>query len=252
MINIQTDLMNKLQNKEIENMKDKETINQLLAINKTNSKGEIEINPNKYNKLLQLYSAEQDKCQELRNTYFSFINEYTAFIQSNNFIDMNNSNNNSLNNSDNNINNNNINNNNINNNFNNKNNNNNYNNYNIQDILNEKSKLEENENLLLTQLNALKEEIKEHKEEIQKLMTINNKYKIELENKEKLKKDKIIIPLRNALERLIYEIKLNNKIKEILNIILSLVYYSEEQILVIYQYKEKKKNFFNLFTLDED
>ena len=163
---------------------------------------------------------------------------------------MNNSNNNSLNNSDNNINNNNINNNN--NNKNNNNNNINYNNYNIQDILNEKSKLEENENLLLTQLNALKEEIKEHKEEIQKLITINNKYKIELENKENFKKDKIIIPLRNALERLIYEIKLNNKIKEILNIILSLVYYSEEQILVIYQYKEKKKNFFNLFTLDED
>ena len=40
---------------------------------------------------------------------------------------------------------------------------------------------------MLNQLNALKEEIKEHKEEIHKLININNKYKIELENKEKLK-----------------------------------------------------------------
>ncbi len=67
-----------------------------------------------------------------------------------------------------------------------------------------------------------------------------------------MKKEEIIGPLRSALERLIGEIKLNNKVKEILTVILRLVCYTEEQIAIIYQYKEKKKNFFNLFTLDED
>ena len=109
----------------------------------------------------------------------------------------------------------------------------------IEELLKENKKLEDNENLLLTQLNELKKELKQSREIIDNLKGKNFEYCREF-----------LYPLRNALERLIFEIKLTNKIKEVLNIILSLASYTDEQIQVMYQYKEKKKNFFNMFPLE--
>ena len=109
----------------------------------------------------------------------------------------------------------------------------------IEELLKENKKLEDNENLLLTQLNELKKELKQSREIIDNLKGKNFEYCREF-----------LYPLRNALERLIYEIKLTSKVKEVLNIILSLASYTDEQIQVLYQYKEKKKNFFNMFPLE--
>ena len=109
----------------------------------------------------------------------------------------------------------------------------------IEELIKENKKLEENESLLLTQLSELKKELKQNRDIIENLKGKNFEYCREF-----------LYPLRNALERLIFEIKLTNKIKEVLNIILSLASYTDEQIQVMYQYKEKKKNFFNMFPLE--
>ena len=109
----------------------------------------------------------------------------------------------------------------------------------IEELVKENKKLEENESLLLTQLSELKKELKQSREIIDNLKGKNFEYCREF-----------LYPLRNALERLIYEIKLTSKVKEVLNIILSLASYTDEQIQVMYQYKEKKKNFFNMFPLE--
>ena len=86
-------------------------------------------------------------------------------------------------------------------------------------MLKENKKLEDNENLLLTQLNELKKELKQSREIIDNLKGKNFEYCREF-----------LYPLRNALERLIYEIKLTSKVKEVLNIILSLASYTDEHI----------------------
>ena len=109
----------------------------------------------------------------------------------------------------------------------------------IEELIKENKKLEENESLLLTQLSELKKELKQSRDIIENLKGKNFEYCREF-----------LYPLRNALERLIFEIKLTSKVKEVLNIILSLASYTDEQIQVLYQYKEKKKNFFNMFPLE--
>ena len=56
--------------------------------------------------------------------------------------------------------------------------------------------------------------------------------------------------LRNSIERLITEIKITPKIKEILLVLLRVSSYTEEQIDVIFKNKKKKKNIINLFQLE--
>ena len=117
----------------------------------------------------------------------------------------------------------------------------------MNEILLEKKNLEEQEELLMTQLNAVKAELKETREQVKQLIIENTHLKEELSDTNTLKKDDIIGTLRNALERLIYEIQLTNKVKEFLTVILRVVGYSDDQISTIYQAKEKKKGFFNMF-----
>ena len=291
---IQNDLITKLKAKEEECKKHMDLINNFFKDNKNkiNNKfdldNEIKVSVEKYQQLLNLYSAEQDKNYEIENSYINLLNQFGDYIKDgkkinvdykldNNDSEMNDINNNKLNNN-NNINNDDI-------SFENYkknktynflkvhekedfigmlNNNNNTkkidteinseknNNINIQDILNQNANLEENETLLVTQLQSIKEELKETREQVNVLVKENTVLKQELDNKTSMKKEEIIGPLRSALERLIWEIKLNNKVKEILTVILRLVCYTEEQIAIIYQYKEKKKNFFNMFQLNDE
>ena len=100
------------------------------------------------------------------------------------------------------------------------------------------------------QLNVIKEELKETREQVNILVQENTTLKEELQAAKTLKNEEIIGPLRSALERLIMEIKLNKKIKEILTVILKLACYTEDQIFTIYYYREKKKNFLNMFPLE--
>ncbi len=50
------------------------------------------------------------------------------------------------------------------------------------------------------------------------------------------------------MEKLIIEITLTNKIKELLSVILRVLDYTEDQIQIILSSKDKKKNFFNFFN----
>jgi hypothetical protein len=62
------------------------------------------------------------------------------------------------------------------------------------------------------------------------------------------KKNEVLHLLRQAIERLIVEITMTNKIKELLSVILRVLDYTEEQIQIILNSKDKKKNFFNFFN----
>ena len=310
LIKIQNDLLKKINAKDEELEKNQETINNLLTINNSstninssNIKDKMVISAEKYHQLLQLYTNEQDKNHELRASYYSFINEFSEFVQ-NGKSDKNKSKSkpNSLerkeeltlgneeNSKDN-----------------------NYNNeeevsvedYNqsldndmnkanmlienqegkknrthgqikskqkdylgmlnekdllsnhsaaggmneiqLNEILLEKKSLEEQEELLMTQLTALKTELKETREQVKALIVENTKLKEDLADGGSLKRDDIIGTLRNALDRLIPEIQITAKVKEFLTVILRVVGYSDEQIMTIYQSKEKKKGFFNRF-----
>ena len=99
----------------------------------------------------------------------------------------------------------------------------------------------------MTQLTALKTELKETREQVKALIVENTKLKEDLADGGSLKRDDIIGTLRNALDRLIPEIQITAKVKEFLTVILRVVGYSDEQIMTIYQSKEKKKGFFNRF-----
>lgn len=310
LIKIQNDLLKKINAKDEELEKNQETINNLLTINNSstninsnNIKDKMVISAEKYHQLLQLYTNEQDKNHELRASYYSFINEFTEFVQNGkNDKNKNKSKQNSLerkeeitlgneeNSKDN-----------------------NYNNeeevslegYNqsldnymnkanmlienqegkknrthgqikskqkdylgmlnekdllsnhsaaggmneiqLNEILLEKKSLEEQEELLMTQLTALKTELKETREQVKALIVENTKLKEDLADGGSLKRDDIIGTLRNALDKLIPEIQITTKVKEFLTVILRVVGYSDEQIMTIYQSKEKKKGFFNRF-----
>ena len=121
---------------------------------------------------------------------------------------------------------------------------------NIQELLDDNKNLKENETLLQEQLNVIKEELKETREQVNILVQENTTLKEELQAAKTLKNEEVIGPLRSALERLIMEIKLTQKIKEILTVILKLACYTEDQIFTIYYYREKKKNFLNMFPLE--
>ena len=125
-----------------------------------------------------------------------------------------------------------------------------YKNPRLQELEEENKNLEENENLLQTQLIAIKQELKETRQALEDCKKQNIELIQELEAQGTLKNENMIGVLRNSIERLITEIKITPKIKEILLVLLRVSSYTEEQIDVIFKYKEKKKNIINLFQLE--
>ena len=124
-----------------------------------------------------------------------------------------------------------------------------YSNNKIQEIIEENKSLKENESLLSTQLITIKQELKETRVLLDEANKKNIELSQEIESQGTLRNQNSIGSLRNCLERLITEIKVNNKIKEILIVILRLACYTEEQIETIFKYKDKKKNIINIFQL---
>ena len=125
-----------------------------------------------------------------------------------------------------------------------------YKNPRLQELEEENKNLEENENLLQTQLIAIKQELKETRQALEDCKKQNMELIQELESQGTLKNENMIGVLRNSIERLITEIKITPKIKEILLVLLRISSYTEEQIDLIFKYKEKKKNIINLFQLE--
>jgi hypothetical protein len=73
-------------------------------------------------------------------------------------------------------------------------------------------------------------------------------YKKKFEESSKLfdgKKNEILTMIKQALEKLINEIALSPKIKEILAVIMRVLDYTEDEINIVL--KEKRKNFFTFF-----
>ena len=121
-----------------------------------------------------------------------------------------------------------------------------YSNNKIQEIIEENKSLKENESLLSTQLITIKQELKETRVLLDEANKKNVELSQEIESQGTLRNQNSIGSLRNCLERLITEIKVNNKIKEILIVILRLACYTEEQIETIFKYKDKNKNIINI------
>jgi hypothetical protein len=107
------------------------------------------------------------------------------------------------------------------------------------------AKFEEHEELLAEQLSTIKKELKETREE-------RDIWKRKFEESITLadgKKNEVLTLLRQAVEKLIIEITVTPKIKEIISVILRVLDYSEDNITQIFIMKEKnKKNFFNFFN----
>ena len=124
-----------------------------------------------------------------------------------------------------------------------------YSNLKIQEIIEENKDLKEKENLLSTQLITIKQELKETRLLLEEAKKQNIELSQEIHSQGTLKNENLIGSLRNCLERLITEIKINAKIKEILIVLLRLASYTEEQIETIFKYKDKKKNIINIFPM---
>ena len=119
-----------------------------------------------------------------------------------------------------------------------------------QELVEENKDLKEKENLLSTQLVTIKQELKETRYFLEEMKNKNIELAQEIESQGTLRNQNLIGSLRNCLERLITEIKINNKIKEILIVLLRLASYTDEQIEIIFKYKEKKKNIINIFQME--
>ena len=119
----------------------------------------------------------------------------------------------------------------------------------IQELIDENKELKEKENLLSTQLMTIKQELKETRYFLDEMKNKNIELAQEIESQGTLRNQNLIGSLRNCLERLITEIKITNKIKEILIVLLRLASYTDEQIEIIFKYKEKRKNIINIFQM---
>ena len=120
----------------------------------------------------------------------------------------------------------------------------------MQELVEENKDLKEKETLLSTQLVTIKQELKETRYFLDEMKNKNIELAQEIESQGTLRNQNLIGSLRNCLERLITEIKINNKIKEILIVLLRLASYTDEQIEIIFKYKEKKKNIINIFQME--
>ena len=285
LLKIQQNLIEKIKSLEEENEKNKLTIHNLFIESGNDlyeDINEMSVSMAKYNQLLQLLETEQERNKNLEEKYISFINEITESISlnraeienisnklnyENEEYDYNkNKNNNKINknrtygelnvhnenylsllNKDININ---AEENDYENNMKmNKGNSELYNNVRIQEIIEENKDLKEKENLLSTQLITIKQEVKETRSLLEEAKKQNIELAQEIQTQGTLKNQNLIGSLRNCLERLITEIKINAKVKEILIVLLRLASYTEEQIETIFKYKDKKKNIINIFQM---
>ena len=99
-----------------------------------------------------------------------------------------------------------------------------------------------NMSLSKAEIKELNNKIKENEEKI-------NELKQKIKNQDLILKEKIYKPLRNEIESLITEIKLDNKIKDILYKLLKIFLYSDEEIEKIFEYKNKNMNILGLYKL---
>jgi hypothetical protein len=120
----------------------------------------------------------------------------------------------------------------------------------MQELIEENKDLKEKENLLSTQLVTIKQELKETRYFVDELKSKNIELAQEIESQGTLRNQNLIGSLRNCLERLITEMKITSKVKEILIVLLRLASYTDEQIEIIFKYKEKKKNIINIFQME--
>jgi hypothetical protein len=287
LLKIQQNLIEKIKTLEEEIEKNKLTMHNLFIESGNDlydDINEMSVPMTKYNGLLKLLESEQERNKNLEEKYLAFINEITQNItlnkneienisnklnfENNEYENNKNRNNNKINknrtygelnvHNDNYLSllNKNI---NINgdeeeneneNNFQMKKENNElYNNLKIQEILEENKDLREKESLLSTQLITIKQELKETRLFLEDTKRKNLELTQEIESQGTLRNQNLIGSLRNCLERLITEIKINAKIKEILIVLLRLASYTEEQIETIFKYKDKKKNIINIFQI---
>ena len=98
-------------------------------------------------------------------------------------------------------------------------------------------------------LSLTKAEIKELKNKLNEKKEKINELKQKIENLTLIQKNEIYKPLRKALELLITEINISDKIKEILKGMLYICQYTNEEIAQIFEYKEKNINIIDLFQL---
>ena len=99
-----------------------------------------------------------------------------------------------------------------------------------------------NMSLSKAEIKELNNKIKENEEKI-------NELKQKIKNQDLILKEKLYKPLRNEIESLITEIKLDNKIKDILYKLLKICLYSDEEIEKIFEYKNKNMNILGLYKL---
>lgn len=103
------------------------------------------------------------------------------------------------------------------------------------------AKFEEHEQLLVEQLTTIKEELKETRQQ-------RDIYKKKFDESGKLfdgKRNEITSMIKQALEKLIFEIQLTPKIREILTVIMRVLEYTEDEINALL--RDKKKNFLSFF-----
>ena len=213
-INFQINLQNRIKylEKEIETEKNKN----LKFFMELNSGNDNNIN-NQYSNLVKLYQDELEKNKILKEKYILEIEDINNNLikyyknMNNNDDIINISENNNINNNDGNL-------------------NYNYSNFSL--------------NLSLT-----KAEIKELKNKLNEKEEKINELQQKIENQTLILKEKIYNPLRKALELLITEINLNDKIKEILKGMLFIFQYTNEEIVKIFEYKEKNMNIIGLFKI---
>ena len=99
-----------------------------------------------------------------------------------------------------------------------------------------------NISLAKVEIKELNNKIKEKEEKI-------NELKQKIKSQDLILKEKLYKPLRNEIESLITEIKLDNKIKDILKKLLKISLYNDEEIEKIFEYKEKNINILGLYKL---
>ena len=257
---IQNDLLQKLEMKDIENERNQEEIRELLELNKKLEKedeiNKININDvssnfvsiEKYKYLLNLFSNEQDRLKQLKSDYLHLIQDLSNYIENGTkiSIDLNKLN---L--------------------YTNKKSTYEFNleeepdskdlgKLNENDLLTEKSTLS-NKNL---QINIINNNSKEIRGNILNKYNINNNnnkgsnfkqinnLKVELkQSKNEIEKvnqklndvNDIVTTLSSAINKLFYEVQYSNKGKELFNLIFKLLNYSEDKIYKLFSEKEKMK-----------
>ena len=215
LINFQINLQNRIKYLEKENETEK---NKNLKFFMELNSGNANNTNNQYSNLVKLYKDELEKNKALKEKYLleitSINNNLIKYYKNtnNNNVDLiNREENKNVNNVDGNL-------------------NYNYSNFSL------------NLSLTKAEIKELKNKLNEKKEKI-------NELKQKIENLTLIQKNEIYKPLRKALEFLITEINISDKIKEILKGMLYICQYTNEEIAQIFEYKEKNINIIDLFKL---